>query len=181
VTVQATSGTTQNGRSAVGAWFEYERDAGGFSTYAGFPGPTQSNFMAALRAYYLSLYMEYRGPGQVAGISEAIRRNADFLTTQYVPAVRTWHYWSDWAHGDSEVGLPDMRNLALLQTMAYYRAYRDGFGANYLSLANEALAGFVGNVPSIVQPEVCGQIWSLKVFTESFYLYPHAMALANGL
>jgi hypothetical protein len=181
VTAQATSGTTQNGRSAVGAWFEYERDAGGFSTYGGFPGPTQSNFMAALRAYYLSLYMEYRGPSQVAGISAAIRRNADFLMTQYDGTARTWHYWSDWTNGDAQVGLADMRNLALLHTMAYYRAYHDGFGSQYLTQANEALTAFAANVPNTVQPEACGQSWSLKVFTESYYLYPHAMAMANGL
>jgi hypothetical protein len=181
VTAQATSGTTQNGRSAVGAWFEYDRDNGGFSQYGGFPGPTQSNYMAGMRAYYLSLYMTYRGPSQVAGVGTAIRRNADFLMTQYDATNRTWHYWSDWAHGDADVSLVNMRNLALMEAMAYYRAYHDGAGAGYLTQANDALTAFAANVPNQVQTEICGNDISLKIWSEGYYVYQHAMAMANGL
>ena len=171
--------TTQQ---ANGAWYEYSRDGGGYGANdLGYPGNTQSNFMASLRAYYLSLYMLYRGPSQVAGLSNAIRRNADFLMTQYDGTARTWHYWSAWADGDAQVGLADMRNLAAMHTLAYYRAYHDGYGGTYLTQADQALSSFAANVPNTVQPEVCGQSWSLKVFTESYYSYQHAMALANGL
>jgi len=162
-------------QDANGAWTEYGTDTRGQDQNF------QSNFMAALRAYYLSLYMEYRGPSQVAGLSNAIRRNADFLMTQYDGTYKTWHYWSDWANGDANVGLPDMRNLALMHTMAYYRAYHDGYGATYLTQADAALSAFAANVPSVVNTEVCGQSYSLKIFTESFYIYQHAMAMRLGL
>jgi hypothetical protein len=165
-----------------GAWYEYSRDEGGYGANdLGYPANTQSNFMAALRAYYLSLYTEYRGPAQVAGVTNAIRRNADFLTTQYDATNRTWHYWSTWAQGDAQVGLSDMRNLALMHTMAYYRAYHDGSGSSYLTQADQALAAFAANVPNTVQTEVCGQTYSLKIFTEGYYLYQHTMAMAMGL
>jgi hypothetical protein len=167
-------------QQANGAWYESGR--GVSATSMGYPDETtQSNFMAAMRAYYLSLYMTYRGAAQVAGVSNAIRRNADFLTTQYDGTARTWHYWSNWSAGDAQVGLADMRNLALMHTLAYYRAYHDGYGGSYLTQADAALSSFAANVPTTVQTELCGQAISLKIWTEGFYLYQHAMALANGL
>ncbi len=161
-------------QDANGAWTEYGTETRGQDQNF------QSNFMAALRAYYLSLYVEYRGPSQVAGVKAAIQRNADFLMTQYDATNKTWHYWSDWAAGDAQVPVSGMKNLALMHTMAYYRAYHDGAGAGYLTQADAALAAFAANVPSVVQPEIC-QDWSIKVFTESLYMYPHTMAMAAGL
>jgi len=125
-------------QQANGAWYEYSRDGGGYGANdLGYPANNQSNFMAALRSYYLSLYLEYRGPSQVAGVSNAIRRNADFLLTQYDAASRTYHYWSNWAQGDAQVSLNEMANLAVLHTVAAYRAYHDGYGSSYLTQAND--------------------------------------------
>jgi hypothetical protein len=159
-----------------GAWFEAERDSQGRMVHAGI----QSNFMAALRAYYLGLYVDYRGPGQVTGVADAMVRNARFMQDQYDAQFRTWHYWSDWVRGDAEVSLENMRNLALLQSTQQVLAYRYAGDAGFLSQVDEAWVMALERIASNAIEMRSAPAYGLKIFTEGYYTWPWVLAKRLG-
>ncbi len=134
-------------QDANGAWTEYGTGHAG-------PGPELPVELHGGAAGILSVALYgVPGPepgGRGEGGDPAQRRLPDDAVR---PTYKTWHYWSDWTKGDPQVTLADMRGLALLQTMAYYRAYHDGAGAGYLTQADAALAQFAANTRARSAPK----------------------------
>jgi hypothetical protein len=174
ITRQKTSGVDQQGASAVGAWYEYFNS----SSDAGY----QSNFMAPMRSYYLSLYLDYRGSGGVsaATVQDAIRKNADFMATQWNSTYSTWHYWSNWATGDAGVPVANMRGLALMCATTDLLAYRYTGTAGYATRPLAAAAMSAALMPSDGLEMRVNAFWGIKAYNEDFYMWQYAVSKYLG-
>jgi hypothetical protein len=175
MTRQKTSGVDQQGASAVGAWYEYFTP----TTDNGL----QSNFMAAMRCYYLALYLDYRGSGGVsaATVQDAIRKNADFMATQWNSTYSTWHYWSNWASGDAEVPVANMRGLALMSATADMLAYRYTGTVGYTTRPLAAAAMSAALMPVDGLEMRAAAAYGLKAYNEDFYMWQYVVSKYLGV
>jgi hypothetical protein len=156
-------------QTASGAWFEGAGDAVN----------GQKQFMAALRVYYLALYMEYRGAAwggpSDAAIQQAIVKNADFTKTTWDGGQRTWKYIS--TDGSADANQP---NLALLDGSSQMLAYRYTGNSSYQTQLQQAWAMSAGAIPSGTIDMRCGAFYCQKAYNEDYYTWSFMVAKYLG-